>query len=426
MGKVVTDDEGRSERMFGIVVDVTASKEAEIARAWAEHRSGETRRMESLGRLAGGVAHDFNNLLTVVIGGTDLALRDLHDPTARSLLEQVREAGLRGSELIRQLLDFGRPDADGVEVVDVRERVEGLRALLCRVLGEVVRLEMRQAGQPLPVEIAPGRLDQVVINLCVNARDAMPGGGRLEVVTEERVVDDAGARIAPGRWVVLSVRDEGEGMTPEQAARVFEPFYTTKPAGEGTGLGLASVYGIVTGRGGQVQVETAPGEGTTFEIWLPRSSGLPREHAPPPSTTADRAPSDAPSTVLIVEDEPAVRDLIRACLEGDGLRVVEATDGVDALRVLAAHSGRVDLLITDVVMPHLDGPCLVRRVRAEHPALPVLYLTGYAGDAGRQGLLVDDRVLSKPFAYRDLISAARELLGGGAETHPRDQARLRR
>jgi two-component system, cell cycle sensor histidine kinase and response regulator CckA len=389
--------------------------EAEAERAQLrEHRA---QRLESLGQLAGGVAHDFNNLLAIITSYAGLigeeAIADRPDLASIAAdIAQVARAAARGADLTRQLLAFARRDLVRPRVLDLNQVVTGVEQMLRRTLGEHIALRARLAGSLPNIRADPGQLEQVLVNLAVNARDAMPEGGALTIDTDAVLVDDryAAARpdLEPGRYVRIRVGDTGRGMPREVADRAFEPFYTTKPAGEGTGLGLASVYGIVTQAGGGAHIYSEPGVGTTVAILLP---AVDREADP----TAAPRPSAAPGhgeTILVVEDEPALRDVTCRALRGHGYRILAPDTPAAALDLAATHAGPIDLLLTDVIMPGLLGTHLAEQVTAIRPTTPVLYMSGYALPALTDRGMLDPEVvlLEKPFTTAALLAAIRERL----------------
>jgi PAS domain S-box-containing protein len=392
---------GGAEVIEGTLIDVTE-------RVRLEGQLRQAQKMEAVGRLAGGVAHDFNNLLTAINGYGELVLVALgKGHPARELVGEMTRAGERAARLTQQLLAFSRRQVIAPEVLDLNALVADLGRLLRRTIGEDVELATELQPGLGGVLADRGQLEQVALNLAVNARDAMPKGGRLTVRTRD-AADPAG--LPPGRYVVLEVSDTGCGMTEEVRAHVFEPFFTTKEVGKGTGLGLATVYGVVTQAGGRVEVDSAPGRGATFRVVLPRAAGDARPAGRRPPAAA--APRGA-ETVLLAEDEDAVRSLARHVLAGHGYAVLEAADGVQALHLAGRHGGAIDLLVTDVVMPDLGGRELAERLTRLHPAVKVLYISGYTDDAVvRHGVARDEvNFLQKPFSPQALARKVREVLG---------------
>jgi len=379
--------------------DVTAQKEMEAQLAQAA-------KMEAVGQLAGGIAHDFNNILTAIGGYASLVRSGL--PGDSPVLGDLREllvATTRAQSLTSQLLAFGRRSMLEPRLVDIRSVVSDLEPMLRRLIGEDITLESSLDDKPVTVSVDPGRLEHALVNLAVNARNAMPEGGHLRLGVRI-ACDGAGEGLAPGRWAVISVADTGSGMTPEVLARVFEPFYTTSEAGQGTGLGLAMVEGFLRQSGGEVRVASRPGRGTTFWLWLPAAADP--ETPGSPADDASRAPHavalTAQQTVLVVEDEPVLRQLAQRVLGGAGLVVLLAADGDEAIRVAAAYDAPIALLFSDVVMPGMRGPALADALRAERPAMRVLLTSGYTED----DLERRDRAdvfLAKPYSPEQLLAA---------------------
>jgi len=386
------------------------------ARRRLEDQYRQAQKMEAVGVLAGGVAHDFNNLLTVISGYADLAAEvlPLKHP-AREAVGEIRRAGDRAAGLTRQLLAFGRKAVVAPRVIDLNGLVLDVERMLRRLIGEDIDLAVRLQPAVGAVRADPGHLEQVILNLAVNARDAMPTGGKLTVETRDVTLDDEYARgkvgVTPGRYVLLSVSDTGAGIPPDVQPHIFEPFFTTKGPGKGTGLGLATVHGIVTQAGGHVAVYSEPGTGTAFKVYLPRAvdPAAPR----PMSVLLD--PARGTETVLLVEDDESVRRLAATVLGQAGFTVLEAGDGAEAVRVAEGHDGPVHLLVTDVVMPGMGGRELAGQLAGSRPGVKVLYLSGYTDDAVvRHGVLEDHvRFLQKPFTPATLTRAVREALDGG-------------
>ena len=384
-----------------------------------EHRRLEeqlrhAQKMEAIGRLAGGVAHDFNNLLTAIIGFSELVLARMRsDDPMRGNLEEIRKAADRATALTRQLLAFGKRQVMRPRVLDVNAVVADLDRLLRRLIGEDVALATRAAPEPALVLADPGQLEQVIVNLVVNARDAMPTGGAVTIETatvdldEDAATGPSGAK--PGPYVRLSVGDTGIGMDAATQAHLFEPFFTTKMSGKGTGLGLSTVYGIVTQSGGHIAVDSEPGRGAVFLIYLPQVLGVAEavEGARPAA-----GPLDGSETILIVEDEDGVRALVRHVLAQRGYTMLEASSQCEADRVEAGHRGVIDLLVTDVVMPGVRGPELAKRMLDRRPGLKVLYMSGYSEEMMASGDLAAAGVafLQKPFTPTELAGKIREVL----------------
>jgi two-component system cell cycle sensor histidine kinase/response regulator CckA len=378
-----------------------------------EERLAQAQKMEAIGRLAGGVAHDFNNLLTVILSNAQLAAAEappgspLHD-----LLGPIRDAAQRAAGLTRQLLAFAKRQVVSPRVVDLNALVRDLGRLLQRLLGERVVVAARLSPDLEPIRVDPGQIEQVLVNLAVNARDAMPDGGRLSIQTANVVVgsDEAAARgLAPGAYVRLSVSDTGRGMDRETARRAFEPFFTTK-GDRGTGLGLATSLGAVQQAGGQIAVDSAPGAGATFHVFLPRHAGPARARTTPQPGPASGG--HAAATVLVVEDDEAVRATAVRALRRAGYGILAAATGAEALRVAADHAGAIDLLLTDVVLPGMNGREVAERLAALRPEMRILFVSGYAEDDAlrRDAAAGTAPVRTKPYTPADLEAWVAEAL----------------
>jgi PAS domain S-box-containing protein len=381
-----------------------------------EEQFRQAQKMEAVGRLAGGVAHDFNNLLTIINGYSEVLETSLETGGAlREYAVEISQAGERAAALTRQLLAFSRQQVVAPKVLDLNAVVADIEKMLRRIIGEDVAL----AWVPDPalgrVRIDPSLVEQVLLNLAVNARDAMPKGGNLTIETANAVLDEAYARthpeVRPGRYVQLAVSDTGVGMDDATKARIFDPFFTTKAPGKGTGLGLATVYGIVKQANGHVAVYSEPGRGATFKVYLPRIEEPLPAPAPQPRSSEPRRGNE---TILLAEDDDAVRSLTRLALQAEGYVVLEARQGDEALKIGRQHAGPIDLLISDVVMPGGGGRELAERLAANRPELRVLYLSGYTDDAiVRHGVLdAEAAFLQKPFTMRALALKVREVLEG--------------
>jgi PAS domain S-box-containing protein len=371
----------------------------------------QTQKMEAVGRLAGGVAHDFNNLLSVILGFTELTLDRLPaDSPHREALGEVLKAATHAAALTSQLLVFTRQQPSEPALVDVSVVVRDMAAMLERLVGREVTVETRLGRGLAAVRSDAGQIAQILINLCVNARDAMPHGGRLTIETSDAELDEAYARrhigVRPGRYVMLAVSDTGSGMDPQTLSRIFEPFFTTKPAGKGTGLGLATVYAIVRQWGGTTWVYSEVGKGTVFKIYLPRSSE---------AVTADVVSSSSEAlalgseTVLLVEDEDSVRELARELLTARGYTVLAAASAEEALSRYGRDSRPLDILVTDLVMPHMSGRELAKAFAALHPETKVLFMSGYS-DLTNGVAEVEGHFLQKPFTAASLLKKVREIL----------------
>ncbi|MFN8458930.1 MAG: response regulator [Anaerolineae bacterium] len=390
------------------VRDISERKAAEEAKAKLEAQLRQAQKMESIGRLAGGVAHDFNNLLTVILGYSDLMQAQLPaDDPLQDKVEQIQQAAERAESLTRQLLAFSRKQMLAPVVLDLNDLVENLRKMLGRLIGEDISLTtMLQAGL-WSVKADPGQIEQVIMNLAVNARDAMPAGGRL-ILETHNVQENQSERLGSPQ-VLLVVTDSGHGMDEATVARIFEPFFTTKEQGKGTGLGLATVYGIVKQSGGEITVESQPGQGTSFKIYLPAHEvTLAHSFSPRPQQVA----RPGYETILLVEDNEMVRNLVRVALRNYGYTLLEAEQGDQALTLAEQHEGGLDLLLTDVVMPQMSGREVAERLKARYPHLKVLFMSGYTDDEViRHGLLTDEvEFISKPFSPSFLAAKVREML----------------
>jgi signal transduction histidine kinase len=380
-----------------------------------EQRMRASQRMEAVGRMASGIAHDFNNVLTLIQGYTGLLLEEFDDTTrVHKDLSVMWDASERGAKLIRQLLAFSRKQAQQLEILDLNQEIRDLAKILGRLVTEHIELIMDLDGELGSIRADSTQLDQILMNLVVNARDAMPQGGTLTISTrnaalDESAIHDTRPDISPGRYVVLRVEDTGIGMDQETQSRIFEPFFTTKSHGRGTGLGLATVYGVVQQSGGFIEVRSEPGKGAAFEICLPLVDDQPVESRPRRRVSVSLTGSE---TILLVEDEESVRRAIHGILERNGYIVLEAAQGSEALALCLTHEGTIDLLLTDVVMPHITGLDLAGELTSHLPALQVLYMTGYPDEAlHRHGL--DSQLvplLEKPFTPESLLRKVREVL----------------
>jgi signal transduction histidine kinase/ActR/RegA family two-component response regulator len=377
----------------------------------------DAQRLEAIGRLAGGVAHDFNNLLTIILANlSELAVRQGLDAQTRAALREMRDASSKGADLVRQLLTFSRRQRTAPETLDLNRVLLGMDRLLSRLLGDGVELRLELQHEPLFVHMDPTQMEQVIINMITNARDAMADGGDVVVVTDTIEIEQDGHRLAPGAYARLSVLDTGVGMDADTQRRIFEPFFTTKDLGKGTGLGLSTAHGIVEQGGGQIEVDSTPGLGSVFRVCLPLASA-PSERARneassrsisgfQPITRATRR-----ATVLLVEDEPTVRSVTQRILERAGHHVLAAPSAEQALEITAERADDIDLLITDVMMAGASGPSLASRLRAERPALRTLFISGYSHE---HGLPAEEPhavgFLAKPFTHDALLTKIAELM----------------
>ncbi|HVF61797.1 MAG TPA: ATP-binding protein [Thermoanaerobaculia bacterium] len=404
----VRDASGAIREWVGICIDITERKKLE-----EQLRHGQ--KIEAVGQLAGGIAHDFNNLLTVILGyGAVVAAQVADDPHLVRDLDEILLAGERAAALTRQLLTFSRKQVMQPRLLELNEVVRGVEPMLRRLIGEDIELSIALAPDLGHVHADPGQVEQVIVNLAINARDAMTAGGKLTIETAEVDLDVASAaehtELQAGRYVQLTVTDSGTGIDPEVRRHLFEPFFTTKEPGKGTGLGLATSYGIVRQSGGHIGVDSEVGRGTSFKVLLPRA-----KHAS--AVEVREAPVLAPpgkETVLLVEDDAALRRLTRTILQGKGYRVLEAGSAAAALEEVAQHPEGIDLLLTDVVMPGLNGPDLARRLRSLRPEVRILFMSGYSdGAVLRPGVLGPGTAfLGKPFRADALAHKVREVLDG--------------
>jgi nitrogen-specific signal transduction histidine kinase len=377
----------------------------------------QSQKMEAVGRLAGGIAHDFNNLLMVIAGHGELLQDKLSkESPLRRHADEIRQTAERATALTRQLLAFSRRQVLQPRVLDLNAVVVEMESMLQRLIGEDIELVARLNPELGRVKADSSQLEQVLMNLAVTARDAMPQGGKLTIVTENVQLDEAYANthlaVNPGPYAMLAVSDTGRGMEKEALAHLFEPFFTTKEKGKGTGLGLATVYGIVKQSGGNIWVYSEPGHGTTFKVYLPQVSEPVEEPVLP--AAAETRKSHPSVTVLLVEDEPALRFLVRGYLESSGHKVLEASSGEEALRVAAASAGPIQLLMTDVVMPGITGRALAEQLVQRHAGLKVLFMSGYTEDAIVHHGVLEPGIafLQKPFTLTALEKKLHEVMGG--------------
>jgi two-component system, cell cycle sensor histidine kinase and response regulator CckA len=414
--EVISDDAwsgGRPARLV-LALDVTDKERAQENLRGAEAQLRQSQKMEAVGRLAGGIAHDFNNVLTVVKSFTEFLLEDLDETDPRRAdVQEIAKAADRAAGMTRRLLAFSRRQVLQPRQLDLNGVIGGMERMLQRLIGDDVRITTSLDSGLLPVQADPGSIEQVILNLAVNARDAMPNGGTLSIETHNARLDrpDANWAIQPGPYAMLSIRDTGHGMDAATQARIFEPFFTTKGQGEGTGLGLAMVYGIIKQSRGHVWVTSKPDQGTTFTLYLPQVVAVKEEPAAKPAAVA--ATSGGGETILLVDDEEALRSAARRALVRAGYRVIPAVDGPDALRVYMEHTGTpFALVVTDVVMPGLGGRELVGRLKVMSPNLRVLFVSGYTEEGVRkQGVLQPGtEFLEKPFTPEKLLRKIRDIL----------------
>lgn len=421
IGRTELKNTSRAETMLKLVA-VRAAGELERLEAEEEKEKlaaqlQQAQKLESVGRLAGGIAHDFNNMLTIILGHADLALQKL-DPThpLHADLTEILHAAERSSDLTRQLLAFARKQTIAPKVMDLNESVAGMLKMLQRLIGEEIDLTFKPAATLWPVMIDPSQLDQILANLCVNARDAIAGIGLITIGTDNRLINgeycSLPADAAPGEYAMLTVSDNGCGMDKDILARIFEPFFTTKGVGVGTGLGLATVYGIIKQNDGFVTVYSEPGEGTTFTVYFPRHLG---HDGPGLAAIAVEPAMRGRETVLVVEDEPVILRMTAMILAQLGYTVLAAGSPAEALRLAAEQTGKIHLLITDVVMPGMNGHDLAKKLAVRYPQLKCLFMSGYTADVIAHRGVLDDGVqfIQKPFTMLQLAARVREALMNG-------------
>jgi signal transduction histidine kinase/ActR/RegA family two-component response regulator len=398
------------------------------ARGRLQEQLRQAQKMEALGMLAGGIAHDFNNLLTIISGYSQMLMASSHMSTERdrTAIEQVLKASQRAADLTGQLLAFSRRQNIQPKILEVNQVVDQTATMLLRLIGEDIDLRIQKAPDAGRIHADAGQIEQMLINLAINSRDAMPQGGSLLVRTANAELgpDYIGQHLGvrPGSYVIFEVSDTGAGMDTATRKRIFEPFFTTKPQGKGTGLGLSTVYGIVRQCGGSIDLYTEPGHGTTFRVYLPRVTNEASEEP-----VEEPEPTGGHETILLVEDEEGVRRMVRAALERRGYRVLVAASGPEAIAASRAHGGPIDIVVTDMIMPQMNGRELARRLLEERPGMAVLYMSGYAGNnLQASGALDDDMVfLQKPFApgaltarVRALLDARKEMAESGDSANP--------
>ncbi len=404
-------------QVIGVVLvfhDVSEQRRAEEEKEHLQAQLNQAQKMEAVGRLAGGVAHDFNNQLGIILGKAQMAIMKLgpQGPVSREL-DEIVKASRRSADLVRQLLAFARKQTVTPRVSNLNDIVEGTFKMLRRLIGENIDLAWKPGPHVWTVKVDPSQVDQVLANLAVNARDAINGVGKVTIETSNVVLDEAycsdhqGA--VPGEFVLLSVTDNGTGMVPEVLEHLFEPFFTTKEVGKGTGLGLSSVYGIVKQNNGFIDVQSEPGRGTAFKIYLPRFEPHPTETEVEEKREALKRGTE---TVLIVEDEPAILRIGKAMLESLGYSVLAAKSPQEAIRLAREHAGEIDLLLTDVVMPEMDGRALVGKLKSLYPSLRCLYMSGYTANVIAHHGVLDEGLnfIQKPFSMRDLAPKVRQAL----------------
>jgi signal transduction histidine kinase/CheY-like chemotaxis protein len=416
MHTAVLDSRGKVIETIGVGRDISERKRAEADREKLQNQLIHAQKMESVGRLAGGVAHDFNNMLSVILGYTELALEKV-DPTAplHADLTEVLKAAERSAEITRQLLAFARKQTIAPKVLDMNETVERMLKMLRRLIGEDIDLAWLPESSLWHIKIDPSQIEQILANLCVNARDAIAGVGKVTIETHTVTFDEAycadHAGFVPGEFVLLAVSDDGCGMDKEVLHNIFEPFYTTKEVGQGTGLGLATIFGIVKQNNGFINVYSEPGKGTTFRIYLPRHAGEAEKIS---AEIITEIPHSRGEMVLLVEDALAIRKMSQVILERLGYRVLAAGTPGEALRLAGEYKGEIQLLITDVVMPTMNGRDLADQLHTLYPDIKTLFMSGYTANVIAHRGVLDEGVqfIQKPFSMKDLAVKIREILDG--------------
>jgi len=411
---LIRNGKGEPIGFRGITRDITERKQAEQEKAALEEQFRQSQKMEAIGSLAGGVAHDFNNLLTIIKGNSQLSLTEMKaDDPLRENIEEIDKASDRAATLTRQLLAFGRRQILEMRVLDLNTTLRDLEKMLRRIIGEDVELVTFMAEDLGNIKVDPGQMEQVIMNLAVNARDAMPKGGKLTIETTNVELDEEYARkyisVKPGSYVMLSISDTGMGMAPEVKGRIFEPFFTTKEKGKGTGLGLSTVYGIIKQSGGNIWVYSEPSQGTTFKIYFPRVDEPLNEVG---KKGVEEELPRGNETILLVEDEEEVRKLAAQVLMKQGYKVLEAPHGNDALLVCKQHEGPIQLVVTDVVMPGMNGCELAENLLSLYPEMKALYMSGYTDNTiAHHGILEPGlHYIQKPFSVEGLAIKVREVL----------------
>lgn len=399
-----------------VISDITELKQAEVEKERLEARLHQAQKMESIGRLAGGVAHDFNNMLMVIIGYTEISLDslDTSDPLYENLTE-ISNAAKRSTDLTRQLLAFARKQTIAPKVLDINETVAGMLKMLQRLIGENIDLHWQQGKDLWQVKVDPSQLDQILANLCVNAKDAIDGVGNVFIgtcnVNCDKTYFSNCPYVVPGDYVLLTVSDDGCGMEKEILANLFEPFFTTKEFGQGTGLGLATVYGIVKQNNGFINVHSEPGKGTTFKIYLPRHI----ENVPQIDKEDQKEPvANGGETILLVEDEPVILKMGKIMLESLGYQVLTADLPIKAINIAKDHAGAIDLLMTDVIMPEMSGRDLAQNILSTIPHIKCLFMSGYTADIIAKDGILDEGMhfIQKPFSRKELALKVRSALVG--------------
>lgn len=413
----VFDERGEMIELHGHGFDITEQKRTRAALDESEQMLRQSQKLEAVGQLAGGIAHDFNNLLTAILGYSEMLLERFEtDDEAREKIRQIKRAGERAADLTKQLLVFSRKQILQPAVLDLNQVVTGTSQLLQRLIGENIRIELRLDAALEPIEADRGQIEQVIINLAVNARDAMPGGGTLLIETNNALFAESAERIAalPIQYVLLTISDTGAGMTADVQARAFEPFFTTKEVGKGTGLGLSTVYGIVKQSGGFMRLDSEIGVGSVFKIYLPRAAAnaAANDSAKTNETTLENDLRHGTETILIAEDESVLREMTSEMLEASGYHVLTAANGDEALRVANDYSAPIHLLISDMIMPGMNGGQLAEQLRGARPETKIIYVSGYTEQTVLQqyAFAGNFTFIQKPFSLNELLKSVRETL----------------
>jgi signal transduction histidine kinase/CheY-like chemotaxis protein len=415
-GAIDFDENRNPIRMMGSHVDITVSKTLEEEREILERQLNQAQKIETVGRLAGGIAHDFNNMLGIILGYTEVVLEDdsLESETRDSLFE-IQKAALRSSDLTRQLLAFARKQTVSPKVIEPNESVNAMMNMIQRLIGEDIQLMWNPGKDLWPVKIDPSQMDQILINLCVNSRDSIAGVGNIVIETANRIFDPEFCAHHPdfkdGEYVEILIGDSGTGMDEDTLSHIFEPFFTTKKSGLGTGLGLSMVYGIIKQNNGFINVSSEPDHGTTFKIYLPRFTG---EITPIAEKEDSKPVPDGHETILLVEDQPEILNMTTKLLNRQGYTVLPATNATEAIRLANIYEKEIHLLMTDVIMPEMNGRDLAKEITTKHPGFKCLFMSGYTADIISHHGILDEGIyfIQKPFSSKDLSFKVREALNG--------------